>query len=95
MRVTWTIPALDNLDEIQDFIAQRSPGAAYKLTAALVGRTDELLRSNPMIGRKGRIIGTRELVLPGTPYVVVYRLRNDVEILAVVHGARQWPTVFD
>jgi len=60
MRVIWTIPALDDLDGIQDFIAQDSPGAAYRLTAGLVGRTDELLTSSPMIGRKSRAAGTRE-----------------------------------
>lgn len=36
-----------------------------------------------------------ELVVTGTPYIVVYRLREKVEILAVVHGARDWPKRFD
>lgn len=92
MQVSWTSAALDELDQIQDFIAQDSPVAAYRLTADLIGRTDELLASNPMIGRKGRAGGTRELVIARTPYIVVYRVRgSDVEIIAVVHGAREWP----
>jgi toxin ParE1/3/4 len=47
-----------------------------------------------MIGRQGRVGGTRELVVQGTPYIVVYRVHDDVEILAVVHGARKWPESF-
>lgn len=94
MRVSWTIPALNDLDQIQDFIAQDSPIAAYRLVTDLIGRTDRILVSNPMIGRNGRAAGTRELVMPGTSYIVVYRVREVVEVLAVVHGARDWPESF-
>jgi len=48
----------------------------------------------PRMGRIGRIAGTRELVLSGTPYVVIYDLRNmdeQIYILRVLHGARRWP----
>jgi toxin ParE1/3/4 len=94
MRVRWTLPALEHIDEIQDFIARESPTAAYKLTADLIGRTDELLAKNSMIGRVGRVAGTRELVISRTPYIVVYRVRDFVEVLAVMHGARDWPKSF-
>ncbi|CAN7648660.1 type II toxin-antitoxin system RelE/ParE family toxin [Mesorhizobium sp. LjRoot246] len=93
MQVSWTNAALGDLDQIQDFVAQDSPVAAYRLAADLIGRTDELLVSNPIIGRKGRANGTRELVISRTPYI--YRVRGgDVEVLAVVHGAREWPKSF-
>lgn len=94
MRVRWTLPALEHIDQIQDFIARESPAAAYKLTAELIGRTDELLASNLVIGRAGRVAGTRELVLSRTPYIVVYRVGDAVEIIAVMHGARDWPKSF-
>ncbi|RWC32735.1 MAG: type II toxin-antitoxin system RelE/ParE family toxin [Mesorhizobium sp.] len=95
MQVSWTNAALGDLDQIQDFVAQDSSAAAYRLAADLIGRTDELLASNPMIGRKGRASGTRELVISRTPYILVYRVRGgDVEVLAVVHGAREWPKSF-
>lgn len=94
MRVRWTLPALEHIDEIQDFIARESPTAAYKLTADLIGRTDELLAKNSMIGRVGRVAGTRELVISRTPYIVVYRVRDFVGVLAVMHGARDWPKSF-
>jgi toxin ParE1/3/4 len=43
-------------------------------------------------GRPGRWPGTRELIIPGTPYIVPYRVKGPVvEILRVFHGARRWP----
>lgn len=54
--------------------------------------TEKLLSANPFLGRAGEIKGTRELVIPATPYIVAYRVRDDhVEILFVQHGAREWP----
>jgi toxin ParE1/3/4 len=51
-----------------------------------------LLAEFPRVGRSGRIPGTRELVVLRTPYFLVYRIDEPlVEILRVVHGARQWP----
>ena len=45
------------------------------------------------MGRQGRIDGTRELVIHGLPYIIPYRMRHGrVEILAVIHAARRWPT---
>ena len=95
MRVRWTLPALANLDSIQDYIAERNPAAASRLVNDILDRTDTLLSDNPEMGRPGRIAGTRELVLPGTSDVVAYRLREAVEILAVMHGAREWPDKFE
>jgi toxin ParE1/3/4 len=43
------------------------------------------------MGRPGRVQGTRERVITGTPYLVVYRVRHEVEILRVLHGAMRWP----
>jgi len=51
-----------------------------------------LLVEYPRIGREGERAGTREFVIPQTPFIVVYRLRGDVaEILRVRHGAQEWP----
>jgi toxin ParE1/3/4 len=48
-----------------------------------------------MAGREGRVAGTRELVIRGTPFIVAYRLeRNEVQILAVMHAAIKWPEEF-
>jgi toxin ParE1/3/4 len=51
-----------------------------------------MLEKFPLIGRQGRVTGTRELVLRKTPFIVVYRVRADiVEILLVLHAAQNWP----
>jgi toxin ParE1/3/4 len=52
----------------------------------------DLLQSHPEIGRPGRVVGTRELVIPDTPYIVPYRVRRQrLELIAVFHGGQKWP----
>lgn len=49
------------------------------------------LTTAPYVGGAGRMRSTRELVITGTPYVGAYRIMSEgVQILAVVHGARDW-----
>jgi toxin ParE1/3/4 len=44
------------------------------------------------MGRPGRVSGTRELVIPGTPYIVPYRVRGGkLEILRILHATQRWP----
>ncbi len=94
MQVAWTLPAIKDLEAIQDYIAERRPVTASRLTKRLFDQTRTLLAKNPNIGRIGRVSGTRELVITRTPYIVVYRLDTRVEILAIIHGAREWPEHF-
>jgi toxin ParE1/3/4 len=50
------------------------------------------LAEYPLVGRAGRVPGTRELLVLGTPYLLAYRVKADaIEILRVLHGARRWP----
>jgi toxin ParE1/3/4 len=94
MSVRWTRPALRDLEEIGDFIAQDNAVAAAKTVATILDHA-EGLATHPHLGRAGRIAGTRELVVPHTPFVVPYRVIGDqVQILAVFHGARRWPETF-
>lgn len=95
MRVVWTRAALDGLEAITDYVGRYNPAAALRLVDDIPERTNTLLANNPMIGRSGRVPGTRELVLPGTPYVVAYAVGSEVNVLAVIHGARAWPEDFD
>jgi addiction module RelE/StbE family toxin len=94
MRVVWTPAALSDLDEIQDYIAEDSPAAAYRVILELTSRTRTNLGDYPLMGRVGRAAGTRELVFPDLPYIVAYRVTDKVEVLAVVHMAREWPDAF-
>ena len=95
MRIRWTGSALADLEAIGDFIALDNPIAAQRMVVGLVASVDAL-RDHPNLGRPGRLAGTRELVVNGTPYVVPYRVQgDDVQILAVFHGARRWPAAFE
>ena len=91
MRLFWTRLALDDLDHARAFIAAANPPAALKVVERIEGAV-AALTAHPEIGRPGRLEGTRELIVVGTPFIVPYRLRGDrIEILGVIHGARRWP----
>ena len=94
MRVRWLRRALANLEEEAQYIAAENPPAAARTVATIFAAVDRLAR-HPAMGRSGRVLGTRELVVSGTPYVIPYRVRGGVlEILRVFHAARQWPSEF-
>lgn len=91
MRVRWLRTALENLAAEAEYIARDDPAAATRLVTA-IQNSIEHLAMHPAIGRPGRVLGTRELVIPNTPYVIPYRVRAEVvEILRVFHGKRKWP----
>jgi toxin ParE1/3/4 len=72
-------------------IDEHNPGAARRIAATLLKAVDHLSEFSVM-GRTGRVAGTREVVVIGTPYVVPYRLSSDrLEVLAVFHGRKKWP----
>ena len=76
---------------IAEYIAQDDQTAAYAVHDAILRQVGRLAE-HPRIGRPGRVEGTRELVVSGTPYIVAYRVAGeDVTILRVLHGAQQWP----
>ncbi len=91
MRVRWVSASLANLNEEAEYIAQDSPAGAVRTVQSIKAAVKQL-EQFPAIGRPGRVAGTRELVVSGTPYIIPYRIRqNYVEVLRVFHGARRWP----
>jgi len=92
LRLRWTRLADRDLDEIAAYIGQDSPAAAARVVLELIDQAVTLLPTNPAIGRPGRVLGTRELVVGHLPYILAYRVREDaVEILRVLHTSRAWP----
>jgi len=92
LRLRWTKRAERDLDEIASYIGQDSPAAAARVILELIDRVEASLTKRPAIGRAGRVLGTRELVMGELPYVVPYRVREqDIEILRVLHTSRRWP----
>lgn len=94
MHVKWLEVALDSLTAEAEYISQDSPVAAARTVVAILNAV-EILKRFPASGRPGRVAGTRELVVSGTPYIVPYRVRGDtVELLLVFHAARKSPSQF-
>jgi len=92
LRLRWARLAERDLDEIADYIGQDNPAAAARVVLELIDQAESLLPEHPAIGRPGRVLGTRELVIGNLPYILAYRVRGgDVEILRVLHTARAWP----
>ena len=95
MKVRWTPRARDHFRQDTRFVALGSPTAAREI-AARVRKAANDLADHPLMGREGRVIDTRELPVSRTPYTLAYRVRNQmVEIVGVIHQARQWPETFD
>jgi len=91
MQVRWTTPAAQDLEEIALYIQKDSESAAMATAKALYDAANSLDQL-PSRGRVGRISGTRELVVPGLPYIVLYEVADTaVQILHIFHGARNWP----
>jgi toxin ParE1/3/4 len=83
--------ALGNLDHHANYIAENDPIAARNAVQRIQAAVDQLAEY-PSMGRIGRVPLTRELIIGGTPWIIVYRVRADaVEIIRVLHGAQSWP----
>ena len=91
MNIEWLPSAARTLGAQIAYIAERNPQAAGDVGDAIevaVSRLADFAES----ARPGRVPGTRELVVPATPFIVVYRIEaTGVVILRVLHGARKWP----
>jgi toxin ParE1/3/4 len=89
--VVWSPRAIGHLADLRAYIEREHPDAATRTAATLLAVVDRLA-ALPNLGRPGRVSGTRELVVPGTRYVIPYRVRGErLEIIAVFHGRQRWP----
>lgn len=88
MIVRYTRAARDDIAAIHDFIARDNLSAARQVVATIEQVTAQLSLF-PQSGRRGSVKGTRELVIPGLPFIVVYHATDaDVVIVAVFHMAQ-------
>jgi addiction module RelE/StbE family toxin len=94
MEIVWREVALDGLEQARRYISEHNPSAAERIFEAILTAVRRLAEM-PNMGRPGRVDGTRELVFVGTPYVVAYAvIRDRLHIIAVQHGAQEWPQRF-
>jgi toxin ParE1/3/4 len=93
-QVKWTEKALADLSAILDYLIESGP-AVVESQLEIITRATSGLATFPAMGRPGRVPGTRELVVLGTPYIVAYIDESPyVTIAAIIHGARMWPQHF-
>jgi toxin ParE1/3/4 len=91
LKLRWTPTANRNLEDIEAYIGQDNPLAALQTVLKVIDQVRNL-EDHPGLGRPGRVQGTRELVIAGTPYLVPYRVQGDVIVIPrVLHGAMKWP----
>jgi len=80
-----------DLSDIYDYYAERNPAAADRVVGAIFKAANGLAQF-PLMGKQGEVSGTRERLVTRYPYRIVYHIVGDtVEVLRIIHGARQWP----
>ena len=91
MKLFWTRLAIADLNRAYEFIAEENPSAA----ARVIDRIEQALaalRTHPLIGRPGRVEGTRAFVISGTPLIVPYRIKEKrIEILGATFPPKTGP----
>jgi toxin ParE1/3/4 len=91
VKLRWTPRAVADLEQIADYLLAVNPKSWKRLLSRLQIAIDYLLQF-PHMGKAGLVEGTREFVLSGTPYILVFRLKHDVvQIVSVRDGRMQLP----
>jgi toxin ParE1/3/4 len=79
------------LEDIGAYIAVDNPSAGIDTVLRVIDSIRQL-GSHPEMGCKRRIADTREGIIPETPFIAAYRIRdNTIEGMRVLHRARNWP----
>jgi toxin ParE1/3/4 len=95
VQLQWTEPAAQDLDKIEEYISRdNSPTVAIDIILGIIATVETVLPTHPRAGRMGRVSGTRELVVEGAPFIVIYRQvsSEQLQVLRVLHDAQQWPS---
>jgi toxin ParE1/3/4 len=93
MRIVWLRQASREFDQHIEYISFRNPTAAAEQDL-LISEAIDRLSLYPYSGRVGRRHFTRELVIPHTPFIAIYRIepdRDEVHILRILHSSQKWP----
>jgi toxin ParE1/3/4 len=92
-RIDWSAAARRDFRDQIEWLSDRNAAAADHVAAA-IEESIALLRQMPRMGRVGRAAGTRELVVPQTPYIVIYKLSGEQDqavVVRLLHTSRKWP----
>ena len=91
MRIRWTAAAANDLEVIAEYLFEKSPQSAPQLIRKIY-EAPLVLENYPHLGRTGKKVGTRELVIAPLPYIVVYQIvGDDLFVARILHGTQEWP----
>lgn len=91
MKVVWSPRAIHHLVALRARTERDSERNAA-LAAERILKAVDLLANQPSMGRPGRLLGTRELVVPDTGFIIPYRARGGrLDLIAIFHGRQNWP----
>ena len=89
--IKFTKSAVKDLQAIKQYICENNEEAAKKVVSYIINQIENILPPMPSIGRAGRVLRTRELVITKYPYIVPYQVRdNSIFILRVLHTSKKW-----
>ena len=91
MQVKWLKWALRNLEQARNYVFQDNPTAAQELIIKIQNAANQL-QNYPFMGKNGRVEGTRELIISNSPYILIYRVKEEsVEVLRILHTSKFYP----
>lgn len=91
-RIFWTPEAIGGLATLRAYYARLGVEETAQRYGAALLEAAAALPPMPHRGRAGRVPGTRELLIPHLPYLLIYRITDEqIEILVVLHHAQEWP----
>jgi len=92
VKVLWTDTARDHLRAIRSYVAKNSPEYALRIVDRLTKRSQQIAEF-PLSGREVPEFAVPQIrqVLEG-PFRIIYYIKPDqIDVLAVIHGAQQIP----
>jgi len=94
-RCVFTDQAIQDLDDIHDFVAEDDPAAAARLMDELEQKCGALAQT-PAMGRARDELAPSLRSFPVGKYVIFYRLNEaGIEIDRVLHGAWDLKSIFE
>lgn len=91
MKIKLAKLALQDIQSTKNYISQDKPNAALAVIERAM-ETIENIATFPSIGRLGQVPQTKELVVSGTPLIIVYQVKQDtLYVVRMIHTARKWP----
>lgn len=89
MKLFWTEPAIQDLQDLRDYIANDSDIHAASFVSSILVRVEQLEKF-PLMGRmvpEAQTDNIREIIY--RTYRIIYRVTEQrVDVLAVIHGSR-------